>query len=144
MRAAKGLRFYGDPDPLDIDLMQQSAGRYINDLNVPIELLPSRDFAADAISAADHKYFSHAMTADQQHGRTGTSMLIVQPAADPVPPLALLVAKQAPAEQLFPWAGCNSFENLRRNLTEQGYLQSIVCYKSLTTPLEAEEKLNMY
>jgi hypothetical protein len=34
-----GLRFYGDPDPLDIDLMQQAEGRFINDLNVPIDHL---------------------------------------------------------------------------------------------------------
>jgi hypothetical protein len=34
-----GLRFYGDPDPLDIDLMQQAEGIFINDLNVPIDHL---------------------------------------------------------------------------------------------------------
>jgi len=36
---SKGLRFYGDPDPLDIDLVQQAAGEFINDLNVPIDHL---------------------------------------------------------------------------------------------------------
>ena len=36
---SKGLRFYGDPDPLDIDLIQQAEGRFINDLNVPIDHL---------------------------------------------------------------------------------------------------------
>ena len=32
---SKGLRFYGDPDLLDIDLMQEAEGEFINDLNVP-------------------------------------------------------------------------------------------------------------
>ena len=36
---SEGLRFYGDPDPLDIDLMQQAEGVFINDLNVPIDHL---------------------------------------------------------------------------------------------------------
>ncbi len=36
---SKGLRFYGGPDLLDIDLMQQAAGKFINDLNVPIDHL---------------------------------------------------------------------------------------------------------
>jgi len=36
---SEGLRFYGDPDPLDIDLIQQAEGRFINDLNVPIDHL---------------------------------------------------------------------------------------------------------
>lgn len=36
---SEGLRFYGDPYPLDIDLMQQAEGRFINDLNVPIDHL---------------------------------------------------------------------------------------------------------
>ena len=40
---AKGLHFYGDPDLLDIDLMQEAEGKFINDLNVPIDhLLVSR------------------------------------------------------------------------------------------------------
>jgi hypothetical protein len=36
---SESLRFYGDPDLLDIDLMQQAEGRFINDLNVPIDHL---------------------------------------------------------------------------------------------------------
>jgi hypothetical protein len=36
---SEGLRFYGDPDPLDIDLIQQAEGIFINDLNVPIDHL---------------------------------------------------------------------------------------------------------
>jgi hypothetical protein len=36
---SEGLRFYGDPDPLDIDLMQEAEGEFINDLNVPIDHL---------------------------------------------------------------------------------------------------------
>ena len=36
---SKGLRFYGDPDLLDIDLMQEAEGEFINDLNVPIDHL---------------------------------------------------------------------------------------------------------
>jgi hypothetical protein len=36
---SEGVRFYGDPDPLDIDLMQQAEGVFINDLNVPIDHL---------------------------------------------------------------------------------------------------------
>jgi len=36
---SEGLRFYGDPGPLDIDLMQQADGIFINDLNVPIDHL---------------------------------------------------------------------------------------------------------
>jgi hypothetical protein len=36
---SKGLRFYGDPDLLDIDLMQEAEGKFINDLNVPIDHL---------------------------------------------------------------------------------------------------------
>jgi hypothetical protein len=36
---SESVRFYGDPDLLDIDLMQQAEGRFINDLNVPIDHL---------------------------------------------------------------------------------------------------------
>ena len=36
---SEGLRFYGDPDLLDIDLMQEAEGEFINDLNVPIDHL---------------------------------------------------------------------------------------------------------
>jgi hypothetical protein len=36
---SEGLRFYGDPYPLDIDLRQQAEGVFINDLNVPIDHL---------------------------------------------------------------------------------------------------------
>ena len=36
---SKGLHFYGDPDLLDIDLMQEAEGKFINDLNVPIDHL---------------------------------------------------------------------------------------------------------
>jgi len=36
---SEGLRSYGDPDLLDIDLMQQADGVFINDLNVPIDHL---------------------------------------------------------------------------------------------------------
>jgi hypothetical protein len=36
---SKGLRFYGDPDLLDIDLIQEAEGEFVNDLNVPIDHL---------------------------------------------------------------------------------------------------------
>ena len=36
---SKGRRVYGDPDLLDIDLMQQATGAFINDHNVPIDHL---------------------------------------------------------------------------------------------------------
>lgn len=35
----EGLRFYGDPAPLDIDLWQLGEGRFINDLDVPVDHL---------------------------------------------------------------------------------------------------------
>lgn len=75
---SEGLRFYGDPYPLDIDLMVQAEGRFINDLNVPIDhlLVNRKDWIRYEYDFGDG--WIHRLTLEEIHARKICPKIITQ------------------------------------------------------------------